>query len=172
MRNPWSRVERALEIPSLYQYGTYCSLSIFVEWLCSVFLLQGYIFLSPITRSVRKKWWKMEEEKIDIQKARGLLKNLGIQPYLCGYKMTLLALERIAENQECIYAVIKEIYLPIAEKLNCSTATVEVGIRRTSERAWKVNPELMRGLSIETLYDRPQTRSFLLMLYNACCTKK
>ena len=114
----------------------------------------------------------MGEEKIDIQKASGLLENLGIQPYLCGYKMTLLALERIAENQERICAVIKEIYLPIAEKLNCSTATVEVGIRRTSERAWKVNPELMRGLSIETLHDRPQTRSFLLMLYNACCTKK
>ena len=63
----------------------------------------------------------MGDEKIDIQKARGLLENLGIQPYLCGYKMTLLALERIAENQECIYAVIKEIYLPIAEKLNCNS---------------------------------------------------
>ena len=114
----------------------------------------------------------MGEEKIDIQKASGLLENLGIQPYLCGYKMTLLALERIAEKQERICAGIKEIYLPIAEKLNCSTATVEAGIRRTSERAWKVNPELMRGLSVETLYDRPQARSFLLILYNACRTKK
>ena len=114
----------------------------------------------------------MEERDLDMQKARGLLESLGIQPYLCGYKMTLLALECIAENQECIGAVIKEIYLPIAEKLKCSAATVEVGIRRTSERAWKVNPELMRGLSGETLYGRPQTRSFLLMLYNACGTKK
>ena len=132
----------------------------------------GKICRKPEASWIQNLWKQMEEEKIDIQKARGLLKNLGIQPYLCGYKMTLLALERIAENQECIYAVIKEIYLPIAEKLNCSTATVEVGIRRTAERAWKGNPELMRGLSIETLYDRPQTRSFLLMLYNACCTKK
>lgn len=53
----------------------------------------------------------MGEEKIDIQKAIGLLESLGIQPYLRGYKMTLLALERIAENQERIYAAIKEIYL-------------------------------------------------------------
>lgn len=114
----------------------------------------------------------MGEEKIDIQKAIGLLESLGIQPYLRGYKMTLLALERIAENQERIYAAIKEIYLPIAEILNCSTATVEVGIRRAAERAWRVNPELMQGLSIETLYDRPQVRSFLLILYNVCRTKK
>ena len=132
----------------------------------------GKICRKPEASWIQNLWKQMEEEKIDIQKARGLLKNLGIQPYLCGYKMTLLALERIAENQECIYAVIKEIYLPIAEKLNCSTATVEVGIRRTAERAWEGNPELMRGLSVETLYDRPQPRSFLLMLYNACCTKK
>lgn len=46
----------------------------------------------------------MGEEKINIQKAIGLLESLGIQPYLRGYKMTLMALERIAENQERIYA--------------------------------------------------------------------
>ncbi len=114
----------------------------------------------------------MEKNAYDTQKARKLLRSLGIQPYLRGYQTTLLALECIAENQECVCAVWKEIYLPIAERLQCDAATVEAAIRRTSERAWKTHPMLLNEISGEELVRRPQVRVFLLILYHACCTEE
>lgn len=111
----------------------------------------------------------MEEKMYDSRKARKLLDELGIQPYLRGYQITLLALECISEDENCLSAVIKEVYLPIAELLKCDTATVEAAIRRTSEKAWKNCPQLLSELSGKKLDSRPQVRIFLLLLYNACC---
>ncbi len=114
----------------------------------------------------------MGTNNYDNQKARALLYSLGIQPYLRGYQTTLLALECIAENPECVCAAWKEIYLPTAERLQCEAATVEAAIRRASERAWKTHPALLNEISGEKLVRRPQVRIFLLTLYYACCTEE
>lgn len=114
----------------------------------------------------------MEEKVYDSKKARRLLEELGIQPYFRGYRITLLALECISQNMECLCAVCKEIYLPIGEKLKCNTATVDAAIRRTSERAWKTNPDLVQKLCGEQLNGRPQVRYFLVSLYLACCEER
>lgn len=111
----------------------------------------------------------MAELPYNDQNAKQLLRELGIHPFYRGYQITLLALECIAESEECLTALKKEIYLPVSEKLGCNYATVEVAIRRTSERAWKSNPDLVCRIAFQQLDRRPQARRFLESLYRACC---
>ena len=85
------------------------------------------------------------------------------------YQITLLAIECIAECEDRLTALKKEVYLPVSEKLNCNYATVEATIRRTSERAWKSNPDLVCRIAFQKLDGRPQARRFLEALYRACC---
>lgn len=111
----------------------------------------------------------MAELPYNDQKAKQLLRELGIHPFYRGYQVTLLAIECIAENEDRLTALKKEVYLPVSEKLSCNYATVEAAIRRTSERAWKSNPDLVCRIAFQKLDGRPQARRFLEALYRACC---
>lgn len=111
----------------------------------------------------------MEENVYDNQKARELLEALGIPSYLRGYQMTLLALEYVAEDPRRIHAVRKEIFPAMAERLKCGSTAVEGAIRRTSERAWKTNPDLVRHVSGEARNSKQLPQEFLWAMYRACC---
>jgi len=111
----------------------------------------------------------MEENIYDNQKARELLEELGIPSYLRGYQMTLLALEYIADDPQRIQSVRRLIFPAMAQRLKCDAAAVEGAIRRTSERAWKMNPALVGTLCEEARDCKPQIRDFLWALYSACC---
>lgn len=104
----------------------------------------------------------------DVQ-ARKLLRELGIAPHYKGYQFILLSLEYISKDESSLTALNKEIYIPVSEKLCSSSATVEVGIRRSSERAWKCNAGLLKRISPQQLTRRPAVRQFLEILYFACC---
>lgn len=103
--------------------------------------------------------------------ARQLLSELGIEPHYKGYQATLYALDCIAENKNCLTAVMKEICIPVSERLRCEFATVEAEIRRSSERAWRRNSELLIQISPYKLTSRPTVRQFLNILYAASCTE-
>ena len=111
----------------------------------------------------------MAELLYNDQKAKQLLRELGIHPFYRGYQITLLAIECIAECEDRLTALKKEVYLPVSEKLNCNYATVEATVRRTSERAWKSNPDLVCRIAYQKLDGRPQARRFLEALFRACC---
>ena len=113
----------------------------------------------------------MADSSYDSKKAKKLLRELGIMPYYRGYQITLLSLEQIAADETCLTALKKEIYLPVSEKICCNFATVEVEIRRTSERAWKNNPDLVSRIVLQELTHRPRVQQFLEALYSACCTE-
>lgn len=110
----------------------------------------------------------MKNRKYDERKAREILRELGIQSYYKGFRITLLALDVIAENEDCLTATCKEIYLPISEKMNCNYATVESSIRRILEKAWETNPNMLCGIVDQKLENRPQARQFLGGLYYVC----
>lgn len=111
----------------------------------------------------------MNKKMYSEEKAIGILRELGVPSYYRGFQITLMALSCIAENGDCLLALQKEIYLPISERISCSHATVETTIRRTSERAWKNNPERLCQLTRQNLGNRPQVRQFLEAVFIACC---
>lgn len=132
-----------------------------------IFLLQNVDLPPLLTRGGLEA--EMEENVYDNQKARELLESLGIPSYLRGYQMTLLALEYVAEDPRRIHAVRKEIFPAMAERLKCGSTAVEGAIRRTSERAWKTNPDMVRGFCGEKRNSKQQPQEFLWALYQACC---
>lgn len=105
----------------------------------------------------------------DEGKAEKLLKELGILPYWRGYHIILQALHCIANDEYHITAMQKEIYLPIAEKLGCSCGAIDAEIRRMSERAWNMNPVLLKEITMMELTKRPRAQEFLLSLFFASC---
>ena len=111
----------------------------------------------------------MEKKVYDEQRAKDLLRGLGIHSYFRGYQLTLLALRCVAENGDSLSAMNKEIYFPISESLRCNIATVEAGIRRTSERSWNNNPKLVNKIVYQELDSRPRVRQFLEGLFILSC---
>lgn len=101
--------------------------------------------------------------------ARELLQKLGIVPRYKGYQIVLSSLDCIADDEKSLTALKKEICIPVSEKLRCGSATVEAGIRRSAERAWQCNAELLTQISPQQLNHRPSARQFLEILYLACC---
>lgn len=112
---------------------------------------------------------KTKEKEYDNQKARKLLETLGLQPYLRGYQVTLLALECIAEDPQRIQAIRKEIYPAVAKRLKCSESIVDGAIRRACDRAWKTDQNRMKALCAAVGQEKLQSRDFLWALYCACC---
>ena len=102
--------------------------------------------------------------------ARQLLQELGIVPHYKSYQIILSSLDCIAEDEKSLTALIKEICIPVSEKLCCGSATVEAEIRRASERAWLCNSDRLKQISLQPLTRRPPVRQFLEILYLACCS--
>lgn len=107
--------------------------------------------------------------KYSEEKARTILRALGIGQHYRGYQVVICSLDYISKDISCLGAMMKEICIPVSENMGCNTATVEVNIRRISEHSWKNNPELLQSISPRHLTKRPAAQQFLEILYYACC---
>lgn len=76
------------------------------------------------------------------------------------------ALALIAEDEDRLRAVEKEVYTPIADKKLYEPKAVQSTIRRASKVAWDLCPERVQELAGYPLNGRPSAVTMLELLYN------
>lgn len=77
------------------------------------------------------------------------------------------ALTLIAEDEDRLRAVEKEIYTPIADKKLYEPKAVQSTIRRASKVAWDLCPDRIQELAGYPLNGRPSAVTMLELLYNS-----
>lgn len=70
------------------------------------------------------------------------LKKAGIHCRYKGYDRLVYAIYLVLENESRLEAVVKEVYMPVAERFNCSWGAVLHSLRIVGDRLWVNNYEL------------------------------
>ncbi len=68
-----------------------------------------------------------------------VVRQLGLYRNYKGYKRLIYATYLVIENEHRLEAVIKEVYMPVAEKYHCSWGAVERCLRESINRIWITN---------------------------------
>lgn len=84
-----------------------------------------------------------------------LLRPFGITEKYISVSQLALALQLLLENLEDIHAMLKRIYMVIAERFCVGQKTIERNIRMLSGAAWRANPEHLKSLVQYRLTKRP-----------------
>lgn len=95
-----------------------------------------------------------------------VLRYVGITRNMNAYIILSQALTLIAEDEDRLRAVEKEVYMPIADKKMYEPKAVQSTIRRASKVAWDLCPERVQELAGYPLNDRPSAVTMLELLYN------
>ena len=95
-----------------------------------------------------------------------VLRYVGITRNMKAYIILSQALTLIAEDEDRLRAVKKEIYTPIADKNPYGPIAVQSTIRRASKIAWDLYPERVQALAGYPLNGRPSAVTMLELLYN------
>ena len=95
-----------------------------------------------------------------------VLRYVGITRNMNAYIIPSQALTLIAEDEDRLRAVEKEIYTPIADKKLYEPKAVQSTIRRASKVAWDLCPERVQELAGYPLNGRPSAVTMLELLYN------
>ena len=95
-----------------------------------------------------------------------VLRYVGITCNMNAYIILSQALTLIAEGEDRLRAVEKEIYTPIADKNPYGPIAVQSTIRRASKVAWDLCPERVQALAGYPLNGRPSAVTMLELLYN------
>ena len=95
-----------------------------------------------------------------------VLRYVGITRNMNAYIILSQALTLIAEDEDRLRAVEKEIYTPIADKKLYEPKAVQSTIRRASKVAWDLCPERVQELAGYPLNGRPSAVTMLELLYN------
>ena len=103
----------------------------------------------------------MENEKDLLGKISIVLRQLGLFRNYKGYNRLIYAVYLVLENESRLEAVVKEVYMPVAEKYRCSWCAVERCLRESISRIWITNYEKLCELSNAQL-KRPPTPAELL----------
>ena len=103
----------------------------------------------------------MENEKDLLGKISIVLRQLGLFRNYKGYNRLIYAVYLVLENESRLEAVVKEVYMPVAEKYRCSWCAVERCLRESINRIWITNYEKLCELS-NTQLKRPPTPAELL----------
>ena len=103
----------------------------------------------------------MENEKDLLGKISIVLRQLGLFRNYKGYNRLIYAVYLVLENESRLEAVVKEVYMPVAEKYRCSWCAVERCLRESINRIWITNYEKLCELSNAQL-KRPPTPAELL----------
>ncbi len=70
-----------------------------------------------------------------------VLRRLGLYRNYKSYNRLIYAIYLVLENENRLEAVVKEVYMPVAEKFNCSWGAVERCLRESISRVWINNYE-------------------------------
>ena len=95
-----------------------------------------------------------------------VLRYVGITRNMNAYIILSQALTLIAEDENRLRAVEKEIYTPIADKKMYEPKAVQSTIRRASKVAWDLCPDRVQELAGYPLNGRPSAVTMLELLYN------
>lgn len=95
-----------------------------------------------------------------------VLRYVGITRNMNAYMILSQALTLIAEDEDRLRAVEKEIYTPIADKKLSDPKAVQSTIRRASKVAWDLCPERVQELAGYPLNGRSSAVTMLELLYN------
>ena len=95
-----------------------------------------------------------------------VLRYVGITRNMNAYIILSQALTMIAEDEDRLRAVEKEIYTPIADKKLYESKAVQSTIRRASKVAWDLCPDRVQELAGYPLNGRPSAVTMLELLYN------
>lgn len=99
-----------------------------------------------------------------MQKINEILRSLGLNTKYMGYNTILKAVQLVQEDQHKLYSITKSIYMPIAEERGCTWSAVERSIRTAIQRAWKINPELIKDMAGYPMIIQPTASEFIEML--------
>ncbi len=78
------------------------------------------------------------EDKL-LTEISAVLRHLGVYRNYKGYSRLLYAVYLVSKDAKRLEAVVKEVYMPVAEKHNCSWSSVERCLRETIFRIWVTN---------------------------------
>lgn len=95
-----------------------------------------------------------------------VLRYVGITRNMNAYIILSQALTLIAEDENRLRAVEKEIYTPIADKKMYEPKAVQSTIRRASKVAWDLCPDRVQELAGYPLNGRPSAVTMLELFYN------
>ena len=95
-----------------------------------------------------------------------VLRYVGITRNMNAYMILSQALTLIAEDEDRLRAVEKEIYTPIADKTLRGPRAVQSTVRRASKVAWDFFPDRVQELAGYPLNGRPSAVTMLELLYN------
>ena len=95
-----------------------------------------------------------------------VLRYVGITRNMNAYMILSQALTLIAEDEDRLRAVEKEIYTPIADKTLRGPRAVQSTVRRASKVAWDFFPDRVQELAGYPLNGRPSAVAMLELLYN------
>lgn len=95
-----------------------------------------------------------------------VLRYVGITRNMNAYIILSQALTLIAEDEDRLQAVEKEVYTPIADKKLSDPKAAQSTIRRASKVAWDLCPDRVQELAGYPLNGRPSAVTMLELLYN------
>lgn len=93
-----------------------------------------------------------------------VLRLLGITRCYKGFLHTAYAIYLAVQDQSCLEAVTKEIYMETASHFSCSWTAVERNIRTAVARAWKINRPLLLEMAGYPLTCTPTASEFIEIL--------
>ena len=94
-----------------------------------------------------------------------LLRPLGITRTKSDYYILRQCLALICAQPDRLGALMKEVYLPVAESSGRTWKSVECAVRRAARLAWTTDPERVQVLAGYPLQRQPTAGQFLEILY-------
>ncbi len=92
------------------------------------------------------------------------LQELGITKNYKGYYQLKLAVQLALEDDFRLHSVLKEIYIPVAEKCGCPYYTIERNIRTISLNIWKRNAEKLCETAMHKLNSEPSASELISII--------
>lgn len=95
-----------------------------------------------------------------------VLRQLGIGANYKGFRITVLAISLIVENEDRLTSITKDIYYDVAKLTGYRWTAVERNIRTVVARAWYCNPQKLNQIAGYTLTSAPIASEFLDIVSN------
>lgn len=89
---------------------------------------------------------------------------LGSNAGNCGFFQTSYAVFLVVEQPERLQYITKWLYPEVAREFDTNWRAVERNVRHIANRAWHVNPELLREIAMYRLFSRPTPTEFIALL--------
>lgn len=103
-------------------------------------------------------------EETKLSEISVILRKLGVYRTHKGYNRLAYAVYLVSENGNRLEAVVKEVYMPVAEKYRCTWSAVERCLRHTIYKIWISNYDDLCELADSKL-KRPPTPAELLDIF-------